>query len=144
MQTSSGNQNAVSGSVARAPCARVDWMLTALNVAAGTASGSWTNSGTNGAGTLNGMRIARNGGPRILFMHPPGGVPGAVVTVSGQALSGLAGADALRFNGTNQPTLIFADATRIVARVPSAATSGAVQVTTSDGVALSPRSFSPM
>jgi YVTN family beta-propeller protein len=139
MQTNPGNQSAVTGSLARAPCATVNWTLTALNVAAGSASGSWTNSGTGGSGTLSGSRIAQLSGPRILFMHPPGGKPGAVVTVSGQALSGLT---ALRFNTTLQPTVQSADATRIVARVPNGATSGAVQVATSAGVALSPRSFS--
>jgi len=139
LQTNSGNQSAVTGSLTRAPCGTVNWTLTALNVAAGSASGSWTNFVTSGAGTLSGVRIARLGGPRILFMHPPGGKPGAVVTVSGQALSGLT---ALRFNTTLQPTVQSADETRIVARVPNGATSGPVQVSTSAGAALSPRSFS--
>jgi YVTN family beta-propeller protein len=139
MQTNSGAQSAVTGSLARAPCATVSWTLTALNVAAGSASGSWTNFGTGGGGTLSGVRIARLGGPRILFMHPPGGKPGAVVTVSGQALSSLTD---LRFNTTLQPNVQSADATRIVARVPNGATSGAVQVSTSAGVALSPLAFS--
>ena len=142
MQTNPGNQSAVTGSLARKPCATVNWTLTALNVDAGSASGSWTNSGTGGAGTLSGARIARLGGPRIQFMHPPGAKPGAIVTVSGQALSGLSGANALLFNGTPQSTLLFADATRIVARVPNGAGSGVVQVTNSAGVALSARSFS--
>lgn len=142
LQTNAGNQFAVTGSLARAPCGTVNWTLTALNVAAGSASGSWTNFVTNGAGTLSGVRIARLGGPRIHFMHPPGAKPGAIVTVSGQTLSGLSGADALLFNGTPQSTLLSANATRIVARVPNGATSGAVQVTTAAGVALSPRSFS--
>ena len=139
MQTNPGSQSAVTGSLARAPCAMVNWALTALNVAEGSASGSWTNSGTGGSGTLSGSRIAQLTGPRILFVHPPGGKPGAVVTVSGQALSGLT---ALRFNTTLQPTVQSSDGTRIVARVPNGATSGAVQVTTSAGAARSPRSFS--
>ncbi len=142
MQTNSGDQSEVTGSLARAPCATVKWTLTALNVAAGSASGSWTNSGTGGGGTLSGVRIARLGGPRIQFMHPPGAKPGAIVTVSGQRLSGLSAANALLFNLTPQPTLLTADATRIVARVPGGATSGAVQVSTSAGVALSPLAFS--
>lgn len=142
VQTNAGNQSAVTGSVARAPCPRVDWTLTALNVTAGTAAGSWTNSGTGAAGTMSGTRIARLGGPRILYMHPPGSRPGAVVTLSGRSLADPSGADALRFNNASQPALISADATRIVARVPNGATSGAVQVTTSAGVAISSRPFS--
>jgi hypothetical protein len=50
MQTNPDAQTAVTGSVARAPCAAVNWMLTALDVGAGSASGSWTNSGTGGGG----------------------------------------------------------------------------------------------
>ena len=142
MQTNPDALYAVTGSLARAPCATVNWTLTALNVAAGSAGGSWTNAGTGGGGTLSGVRIARLGGPRIQFMHPPGAKPGAIVTVSGHTLSGLLVADGLLFNGTPQPaTLLPPDATRIVARVPNGATSGAVQVTTLAGVALSPRSF---
>ena len=142
MQTNPDAQSAVTGALTRAPCATVNWMLTALNVAAGSASGSWTNSGTGGGGTLSGVRIARLGGPRIQFVHPPGAKPGAIVTLSGQTLSGLLGANGLLFNGTPPSTLLSADATRIVARVPNGATSGEVEVTTSAGVALSPRAFS--
>jgi len=144
MQTNPDAQNAVTGLLTRPGCpAIVDWMLTALDVAAGSASGSWTNSQTQGSGTLSGVRIARLGGPRIQFIHPPGAKPGAIVTVSGHTLSGLSVADGLLFNGTPQPaTLLPPDATRIVAVVPNGATSGAVQVTTSAGVALSARSFS--
>jgi len=142
MQTNPEAQNAVTGALTRAPCATVNWTLTALNLAAGSASGSWANSGTGGGGTLSGVRIARLGGPRIQFMHPPGAKPGAIVTLSGQTLSGLLGANGLLFNGTPQSTLLSADATRIVARVPNGATSGEVEVTTSAGVALSPRAFS--
>ena len=142
MQTNPEAQSAVTGALTRAPCGTVNWMLTALNLAAGSAGGSWTNSITGGGGTLSGVRIARLGGPRIQFMHPPGAKPGAIVTLSGQTLSGLSDANSLIFDTTSQDTLLFADATRIVARVPNGATSGTVQVTTSAGVALSPRSFS--
>jgi hypothetical protein len=115
MQTDPNAQTAVTGSLARAPCATVNWMLTALDVGAGSASGSWTNSGTGGGGTLSGVRIARLGGPRIRFVHPSGGKPNAIVTVSGMRLSGLSTVDGLVFNLTPQPTTISADATRIVA-----------------------------
>jgi YVTN family beta-propeller protein len=142
MQTNPDVQNAVTGSVARAPCANVEWMLTALEVSAGNASGSWNNSGTGGEGTLSGVRIADLGGPRIRFVNPPGAKPGAIVTVIGQRLFGLSPMDGLVFNLTPQPTLISANDTRIVARVPSGASSGPVKVAiASDGVALSPRPF---
>jgi YVTN family beta-propeller protein len=128
---------AVTGSVTRAPCGTVNWTLTALSVSAGSASGTWNNALTGGAGTMSGTRIATLNGPRINFVSPPGGKPGAWVTVVGQSLSGLT---ALHFNQTLQPTVLPLDATRMLARVPVGATTGAVQVTTS-GVALSPVLF---
>lgn len=141
MQTNPGAESGVTGYVTRAPCATVNWMLTALNVAEGSASGSWSNTGTLGSGTLSGVRIAQLGGPRIRFVHPPGGKPGAIVTVSGSTLSNLS-SDALLFNTTLQPIVDAASATRIVARVPLGATTGPVRVSTALGFALSPRSFS--
>ena len=143
MQTNPLTQGAVTGVLNRPGCpATVNWTLTALDVASGSAAGSWSNTVTNGAGTLSGMRIARLGGPRIEFIHPSGARPGAIVTLGGQSLSGLAGANALLFNGTPAASLLSSDATRIVARVPVGATSGELQLTTSSGVALSPRAFS--
>jgi YVTN family beta-propeller protein len=141
MQTDPGAQNAVTGMLARAPCATVNWLLTALNLSEGGASGSWSNSGTGGSGTLSGERIAGLGGPRIRFVHPPGAKPGAIVTVSGLRLSGLSAGDGLVFNFSAQPALLSADATRIVARVPGSVSSGPVRVTTVAGVARSPRPF---
>ncbi len=143
MQTNPGAASAVTGTLVRTGCpAIVSWTLTALNVSDGSAAGGWSNSVTGGSGTLSGTRIARLGGPRIRFMHPPGAKPGAIVTLGGQTLSGLAVSDGLVFNLTPQPATLFADATRIVARVPVGATSGAIRVTTPAGAALSPVPFS--
>lgn len=139
MQTDPPGATQVNGTVGRAPCAAVSWTLTALNVTAGTAAGSWSNTGTGGGGTLSGERIAPLGGPRIFFANPPAGKPGTVVTLSGQLFSGLA---SVRFNGVNAEPPQIAAASRIVARVPSAATTGRVQVATSAGTALSPIYFS--
>jgi YVTN family beta-propeller protein len=137
MQTDPGASVAVTGSLARAPCATVNWLLTALSVSEGRATGSWSNAGTLGSGTLSGTRIARLDGPRIRFVHPPGAKPNAIVTVSGARLAG----GALTFNFTPQPVLLSTDATRIVARVPSGVTSGPLKVTTGAGAADSPRPY---
>ena len=142
LQTAAGNQSVPNGAFTRARCGTINWALTALDVDAGSAAGSWSNTATGGTGTLSGVRIARLGGPRIRFVHPPAGRPGTVVTVVGQALSDRAGQDELRFNETWQPTLQFAQASRIVARVPFGATTGTLQVSTSAGVARSPGLFS--
>jgi len=141
MQTDPDTQTAVTGTLARPGCGMISWMLTALNVSEGRASGTWSNAGTGGGGTLSGDRIARLGGPRIRFVHPPGGKPGAIVTVSGTMLGGLA-VDGLAFNLSPQPSILSADATRIIARVPNAVSSGPIRVTTAAGEARSPRPFS--
>src|SRR5262245_45150270 len=140
MQTTSGSQTPVRGTLTRQPCATVNWTLTGLNADEGSATGSWSNQGTGGLGTLTGVRIARLGGPRILYFHPPAGRPGTVVTIRGTQLAPLT---SLRFNLTQQPSVVLpADATRIVARVPFGATTGHVEVTTSTGSARSPLLFS--
>lgn len=140
MQTGPADSNTsqVTGTVTRAPCATVSWALTALNVAEGTAAGSWSNPGTGGGGTLTGERIAQLTGPRIFFIQPPAGKPGTVVTISGQGLTGLT---RVRFDAVEQPVRQIEQPTRIVAVVPVGATTGHVQVATSGGTALSPRSF---
>ncbi|HSG76686.1 MAG TPA: beta-propeller fold lactonase family protein, partial [Burkholderiales bacterium] len=138
MQTNPDASSAVTGSLARAPCATVTWTLTALDVSEGSASGSWFNTETTGTGTLSGTRIATLNGPRIRFVNPPGATPGAIVTVSGLRLSG----GALTFNSALSPTILLADATRIVATVPSGVASGPAKVTTGAGTAESPLPFS--
>jgi YVTN family beta-propeller protein len=142
MQTTSASQTEVVGTLTRPGCpGTIHWTLTALNVEAGSATGSWNNIGTNGAGTLTGIRVARLTGPRIRSMHPPAGAPDTIVTVNGQALTGTAPA-ALHFNQTPQPTVLSAQPTRLVTLVPSGASTGNFGVSTSQGSALSPIAFS--
>ena len=144
MQTNPTAQNAVTGTVVRPPhCPwAINWMLTAINVGDGTASGSWNNTLTSGSGTLSGVRIARLGGPRIRFVHPSGGKPGTIVTIVGERLGDLSTTDGLAFNLTPQSILMSADAMRIVTRVPSGVSSGPVKVSTKGGVTRSPHRFS--
>ncbi len=143
MQTDPGTQNAVTGVLTRPGCpATVNWTLTSLNAAAGSASGNWTNSVTHGAGALSGVRVAQLTGPRIQFIHPPRAKPGAIVTVRGQGLSGLAGANAVLFDGTPASGLLISEPGRIVTVVPQGASTGALRLTTAAGFALSPQGFS--
>jgi len=141
MQTDPDASSAVTGTVARSPCATVTWQLTALSVAEGSASGSWSNTGTGGGGFLSGTRIATLDGPRVRFVNPPGAKPNAIVTVSGLRLSPLAAGDGLTFNQTPQAFPLSADSVRIVARVPNIVTSGPVKVKTDTGTAQSPMPF---
>jgi len=143
MQTTAVTQTAVEGSLVRPGCAQISWKLAALNLDSGSAAGSWSNSGTGGGGTLTGARIARLGGPRIRFVHPPGGKPGTIVTLSGELFSGAiaAGAPAVRFNATAQPAFQVVDDGKVITTVPAGATTGAVRITAPAGSALSPLLF---
>jgi YVTN family beta-propeller protein len=143
MQTDPDTQSAVTGTLVRPGCAgRIDWALTALSVSEGTAAGTWSNTNTAGIGSMGGTRIARLTGPRVRFVSPPGAKPGAWATIVGQSLSGLAIPNGVVFaNQTVQPPVLSADATRVVVRVPAGSATGAVQVNTSAGSALSPLLF---
>jgi YVTN family beta-propeller protein len=91
---------------------------------------------------MSGTRIAQLTGPRVRFVSPPGAKPGAWATIVGQSLSGLTNANGVVFiSQTVQPVVLSADATRIVVRVPAGTRTGAVQVNTLAGSALSPLLF---
>lgn len=142
MQTNPSGGSSVTGTLGRPGCAgSIDWLLTALNVASGSAAGSWSNSATSGTGTLVGERIARLTGPRIRFLHPPAGPADALVTISGDALDPLSALDGVRFGTTPQTVIDSADAERIVVRVPGGASTGRVEVNTAAGSARSPIAF---
>jgi DNA-binding beta-propeller fold protein YncE len=139
MQSNPNAQTAVTGTVTRPGCpGTVNWTLTALDVSDGAAAGTWRNTSTQGSGTMSGTRIATLDGPRIHFIHPPGAKSGAWVTVVGQSLSGLGG---MLFNQTSQPARLLADEARIVARVPTGATTGPIHANTAAGTARSPVTF---
>ena len=140
MQTTFAEHTPVNGTLARAACGSVTWQLTSLNQSESTASGSWNNAVTGGAGTLIGRRISLGAGkPRILHVHPPAGLSGTVVTIVGESLGAV---DQLIIG--DAAAAFIGDSTRLVARVPPHAKTGAVeasiQLTRLAGS--SPRSFS--
>lgn len=139
MQTTVGSGvSTITGNVARAPCGAISWTLTAVNSATGDTAGTWSNAITRGTGSMSGKRIARLNGVRIRSVHPPAGAPNAIVTVSGDSLGA---ADTLTFNGAPQTTFT-SSSTRVIARVPAAASSGPVQLSAGGQTAGSPRAFS--
>jgi len=139
MQTTIGSGvSSITGNVARAPCGAINWTLTAVNSTTGDTAGTWSNAITRGTGSMSGKRIARLNGVRIKSVYPPAGAANALVTVSGDSLGA---ADTLTFNGAPQ-TAFTSSATRIVARVPAAASTGAVQLSAGGQTAGSPRAFS--
>jgi DNA-binding beta-propeller fold protein YncE len=139
MQTTVGSgASSITGNVARAPCGRINWTLTAVNNTTGETAGTWSNAITSGTGSMSGKRIARLNGVRIRSVYPPAGAPNTLVTLSGDSLGA---ADTLTFNGAPQTTFA-SSATRVIARVPAAATTGAVQLSAGGQTAGSPRAFS--
>ena len=139
MQTTVGSgASSITGNVARAPCGRINWTLTAVNNTTGETAGTWSNAITSGTGSMSGKRIARLNGVRIRSVYPPAGAPNTLVTLSGDSLGA---ADTLTFNGAPQTTFA-SSATRVIARVPAAASTGTVQLSAGGQTAGSPRAFS--
>lgn len=131
----------VSGTYDRTPCQLNRWTLTAVNVAEGTATGSWTQEGSNAGGTFSGTRIAVPGGPRIAFLNPPGGTAGAIVTIVGESFATAAADNLVGFSGGGAASLLASGANTLVAVVPPATSTGPVSLTTPAGRALAPRAF---
>jgi YVTN family beta-propeller protein len=131
----------LSGALDRSPCPLNEWTLTALDAAALTGTGTWTQPQSGARGSLSGQRVATLSGPRIISVYPPAGAPGTVVTIAGTSLESPAAASPLAFEQIPQPTLISANAARWVARVPINAPTGSVQVRTAAGSATGPVTF---
>ncbi len=138
---SAGSDGIVSGQLSRAPCLVNGWTMTALDVAGRTVGGLWTQPAASSSGTFTGVQIAKVGGPRIAFVSPPAGRPGAIVTVVGAGFDAAPAADQVDFDGIPAETPSSAGAATLTVRVPEHATSGSVYVTTPLGTALSPRPF---
>src|SRR6185295_19177459 len=139
MQTTvASGATSVTGSVTREPCGQIGWQLTAINSNTGDAGGTWSNARTVGQGSLTGKRIARLSMPRVRSVSPPGGAPGALVTIRGDSLNGT---NTLSFNGAAQSSFT-SDATHVIGRVPSGASTGPIQLTLGGVTAAGPRAFS--
>jgi len=138
----SAGSTVVSGTLDRTPCGSNSWQLTALSVADATASGSWSQSGSNAKGTFSATRIAKLGGPRIAFFSPPGGLPGTIVTIVGASFDAAAANNSVLFNDTVPVAgLLSSSATAISTRVPVGFTSATINLTTPAGTARSPLPF---
>lgn len=134
--------NVVSGTYDRTPCALNTWTLTAIDIEANLASGTWGQPAAGASGSMTGRRIAVPGGPRVLFAHPPSGRTGTIVTLVGTGFGASPADNAVTF-GLPTATVLSAAPTTLVARVPDGAGLAPVAVTAPSGVALSPRAFDP-
>ncbi len=140
-QGSQGTNNVVSGTLSRTPCLQNEWTMTALNLLERSTSGVWTQPATGAGGVFSGIQIAKPGGPRVSFVNPSGGLPGAIVTIVGTGFGPAATDNALDFNAIPATGTLAASANTVVTRVPYGATSGPVYLTTLRGTAISPRPF---
>jgi YVTN family beta-propeller protein len=116
-------------------------VLTAVNIGDKSASGIWTKPASAAQGTFTGTQIAKPDGPRIAFVNPPGGRPGTLVTIVGTGFSAVATDNALDFNATPVTALLTASPATLTTRVPDAAKTGPLSLTTPQETAISPRSF---
>lgn len=76
--------------------------------------------------------------PTVASFAPAGGAVGATVDVQGTHFTGATG---VTFNGTPDASFVVNSDTDITAHVPAGATSGPIAVTTPNGTATSPSSF---
>lgn len=133
--------NSVSGTVNRAPCNLNDWTLTAVDPLSATASGTWTQIGSNAQGNFSGSRIARAGGPRILTINPRGGRQDTIITLVGRNFGATPLENTLKLENGGLATILSASTTRLIARIPAGAASGPLSLTTAAGQASSATHF---
>lgn len=131
----------ISGTLSRPPCEQNTWTLTAVNELEKTASGIWNQPATGAEGTFTGFQIAKQGGPRIKFVSPPGATAGAIVTVVATGFSTIPIENILEFTSTSGQALLSVSSTALTTRVPGFATTGPLSLTTPTGTAMSPRLF---
>lgn len=137
-----GVNNIVSGSLNRPPCPGNEWVLTGVSLSERSATGAWTQPGTGAQGTFTGMQIAKPGGPRISFVSPPAGLPGAIVTIAGSGFSSIAADNRLQFNSTPAAAFLSVLTSRLVTTVPAGLATGPLALLTPGGEAFSPFPFS--
>ena len=134
--------NTFPGTLDRSPCGKNSWQLSALSTSDETASGSWSQPSSNAQGTFTGQRIAKPGGPRIEFVSPPGGVPGTIITIVGTSFDATAANNALFFSNSFPVTEIVSSSPTVLSvRVPGAATTAPITLSTPANKAQSPRAF---
>ena len=123
----------ISGDIVREPCGTNEWVLTSLSLVNRQASGIWTKPSVGGEGDFSGLQVATPEGPRIRYFSPPGGLPGTVVSVTGERFADDTSDNVLDFNGTTSTTLQGIDQQHLVTEVPAGATIGPISLTDTSG-----------
>lgn len=126
-------QYVISGLLVREPCGTNEWVITSLSLLNREVSALWTKSSVGGEGAFAGIQVATPDGPRIRYFHPPGGLPGTVVSVTGERFAGDPADNILDFGGTHATTLQVRDSQRIITEVPANTPIGPLTLTTTSG-----------
>lgn len=134
-------QYLITGTYDRDPCGVNDWAITALSILSREVSGVWSKASENAAGEFTGIQLATPTGPRIRYFSPPGGLPGAIVAVTGDRFSANPTDNTLLFNTKTADSLSVRDQNRIVTVVPTGASLGTLTLTNASGTAYSPKAF---
>jgi|GEM_PF-569140 len=95
---------------------------------------------TSGGTATSSANFTINNAPDIDSFNPAAAKVGDSVTIDGRNFAGVASANTVRFNGVTA-TVLSATTTRLVARVPTGATTGPITVTTSTGTGTSKTNF---
>lgn len=128
----------LTGTLDRSPCPLNSWQLSALDIVNESVSGSWAQESSNALGHFSGTRIATPSGPVVDFISPPGGRPGAIVTVVGTGLAPLGSA---RIGGQSLTSLPASTSSALSFRMPQQFATDRIEVQTLQGTAASPRPF---
>jgi YVTN family beta-propeller protein len=123
----------ISGDIVREPCGTNEWVITSLSLLNREASGVWTKPSVGGEGDFTGIQVATPDGPRIRHFVPPGGLPGTIVSITGERFADSAADNTLDFNGVPATTLQIRDTQRIITEVPAGATIGPLALTDKSG-----------
>lgn len=124
----------ISGDIDREPCGTNEWVLTSLSLLNRQASGIWTKPSVGGEGDFSGLQVAKPDGPRIRYFTPPGGLPGTVVSVTGERFASDPADNIVDFNGTVASTQQGVDQQHIITEVPAGATIGPLTLTDTSGL----------
>jgi len=96
------------------------------------ATANYSNTGTAS------VRFNQNDVPFIASFTPTSGLPGTVVTITGDSFIGVTG---VQFNGTSATSYTVNSSTQITATVPVGATTGAISITATAGTGTSSSNF---
>jgi YVTN family beta-propeller protein len=122
----------ITGDLVRDWCGTNEWLLTSFSLVSREMSGVWTKSSVGGEGAFTGVQVATRDGPRISSFYPPSGLPGTVVTVTGERFQPDPALNLLDFDGIAATDIEVLDEQHIIARVPDDASLGPITVTRQD------------